>query len=55
MKLLEDKTSNNTFNRTNFNNEVYTKLEKLLNMLYDMVTDRMSQRYSLSEIGQHLN
>ena len=35
--------------------EVYTKLEKQLTVLYEMVTDKMQQKYSLSEIGQHLN
>lgn len=55
VKLLEDKGTTNNFNRSTFNNEVYSKLEKLLNLLYDMVTEKMPQKYSLAEIGQHLN
>jgi hypothetical protein len=55
VKLLEEKGSVNKFNRSNFNNEIYIKLEKLLNLLYDMITDKMGQKYSLSEIGQHLH
>lgn len=55
VKLFEDQNSINRYNRTNFNNEVYVKLEKQLTVLYDMVTDKMQQKYSLSEIGQHLN
>lgn len=55
MKLFEDQNSINRYNRANFNNEVYTKLEKQLTVLYEMVTDKMQQKYSLSEIGQHLN
>jgi hypothetical protein len=55
VKLLEDKATTNSFSRSTFNNEVYSKLEKLLTLLYEMVTDKMTQKYSLAEIGQHLN
>lgn len=31
------------------------KLESLLNLLYNLVTEKMSVKYPINEIGQHLS
>jgi hypothetical protein len=54
VKRMEDPSSGNDFNRPNFNNEIFKKLEILLNMLYDSIADKVTKRYPLHEIRSHL-
>lgn len=37
------------------NREIYTKLEKLLTILLDSVTEGGRRKYTLDEIGEHLD
>lgn len=55
VKMLENPTSSNSFDKNNFNSEVYKKLQRLLRVLYNSVIDHMDVKYPISQIRSHLH
>ena len=46
--------SAHAIHKKNFNKEIFAKMEKLLNILLDSVTEGSMKKLTLAEISQHL-